>query len=188
VQLTGDGDVMKLKLVWLFLLAFLGCTPTKYVHNVPNLVQVSPGLWRSGQPVNDADWKYLHDELGITQDVKLNFESEGSDDGAVRAGMTVHVLSIQPEGDKDLLDNLTNTFVSPDRGNITEAERVIRGGGGVLVHCTHGQDRTGLVLGIHRAEDEGWTKDAAYEEMLEHGFHPELHGLHEFWETFGGTL
>src|SRR5258708_33519271 len=28
------------------------------------------------------------------------------------------------------------------------------------------------------------AKDEAYQEMLSHHFHPTLHGLHEFWESF----
>jgi protein tyrosine/serine phosphatase len=50
------------------------------------------------------------------------------------------------------------------------------------VHCTHGQDRTGLIIGLYRL-NEGWTKDAAYKEMLVHHFHSSLHGLHEYWEN-----
>lgn len=170
------------------LLALTGCRPVQYTHNIPDLYQVDPTVWRSGQPIDDADWQYMHDKLGITHVVKLNFESEGTDDGAKRAGMMVHVLSIQPEGDKSLFDNITNTFVQPDRANIVEALKVIDSGETVLVHCTHGHDRTGLVIGIHRVENDGWRKDAAYKEMLDYGFHPELHGLHEFWETFHVSL
>jgi tyrosine-protein phosphatase SIW14 len=52
------------------------------------------------------------------------------------------------------------------------------------VHCTHGQDRTGLVVGLYRTIHDGWTKTDAYREMLQLGFHPELRGLREFWEDF----
>lgn len=161
-------------------LAALACSPTVYTHGVPNLVMVETGLWRSGQPTAEG-WAYLQ-SLGIRTVVKLNFDSEGSDDGARALGMTVHELSIQPEGDKDVFDNLVNTFVAPDASRIASAEAVIAAGGAVLVHCSHGQDRTGIVIGIHRLEHERWSKQAAYGEMIAHHFHPELNGLHEFWE------
>lgn len=174
-------------LKWLFSSLFLcivivGCSPTKYTQGVPNLVQVHDGLWRSGQPTTNDQWKYLY-SLGIRHDVKLNFEGEGSDDGAALAGMVVHTFSIQPEGDKDIFDNITNTFVKPDAMNVAEAESIISAGGGVLIHCTHGQDRTGLIIGIRRLS-EGWTKEQSWNEMLERGFHPELLGLVSFWMDY----
>lgn len=141
-------------------------------------------FWRSGQPVELDQWHYLYSTLGIRHVVKLNFESEGSDQGAVAVGMTLHTASIQPRGDEDLLDAVTNTFIAPDQTMLDLAESVLEQGGTVLVHCTHGQDRTGLVVGIYRVLAEGFSKDAAYAEMLEHNFHPELHGLHEYWERF----
>jgi protein tyrosine/serine phosphatase len=170
-----------LSALWLLLAS--ACSSTTYQHGVPNLVQVRPGLWRSGQPISLDDWKYLQN-LGVKHVVKLNFESEGSDDNAQILGMQVYVLSIQPNGDVDLFDSLANTFVHPDPVLLDEAERVIETHDGVLVHCTHGWDRTGLVIGRERVLFEQWDKDRAYAEMLARGFHPYLHGLHEAWENF----
>jgi tyrosine-protein phosphatase SIW14 len=169
-------------------MAFLGRANNTTDHNIGNLHLVRTGLWRSAQPVTDADWAYLK-SLGITKVIKLNFETEGTDAGAERYYIHVFTLSIQPEGDKDLLDNVKNTFVQPNRQALKAALALIQAGGGsVLVHCTHGHDRTGLLIGLHRVTNDGWTKDAAYREMLEMGFHPELHGLQEFWEGFSGQL
>jgi protein tyrosine/serine phosphatase len=175
---------MKLLLFALLAVAALfGCSPAVYTHGIPNLVQVEPRIWRSGQPTTAEQWQYLK-SIGITRVVKLNFQSEGSDYGATAAGMTVHILSIQPEGDKDIFDNILNTFVKPDPARLVEIETAIELGGGVLVHCTHGQDRTGLAIGRYRVLYDGWSKDAAYAEMLANNFHPSLHGLHESWEDF----
>ena len=152
-------------------------------HNIPNLRQVRPGLWRSGQPKNVFDWEYLRG-IGITRAIKLNFETEYSDSSARIAGVISYVMSVQPEGDKDLLNNITNTFVRPNPQVIEAAEELIDPSVGTLVHCTHGQDRTGYLIGRYRVNSEGWSKDEAYLEMLKFGFHPELHGLHEAWEEF----
>jgi protein tyrosine/serine phosphatase len=164
----------------LWLSTLLGCSPTTYTQGVPNLVQVKSDLWRSGQPSSDDQWRYIA-SLGVTEVVKLNFASEGSDDGAIRAGLTVHVLSIQPEGDKNLLDNVLGTFIEPDARNVALAEAIIAQGGGVLVHCTHGQDRTGLVIGISRLLFDDWSKARAWDEMLDKGFHADLLGLVAFF-------
>jgi protein tyrosine/serine phosphatase len=168
--------------LWLSVLA--ACSSTTYQHNIPNLVEVRPRLWRSGQPISLDSWKYLQN-LGAKHVVKLNFESEGSDDAAQILGMTVYVLSIQPKGDADLFDALENTFVHPDPGKLYEAGDILEKhqNEGVLVHCTHGWDRTGLVIGRERVLLEDWTKERAYREMLDRGFHPYLHGLQESWET-----
>lgn len=155
-------------------------------HNIPNLRQVKPGLWRSGQPKTVFDWQYLR-SLGITRAIKLNFETEYSDSAARIAGITSYVMSVQPEGDKDIISDITNTFVRPNPTTIEEAEKAIDPSIVTLVHCTHGQDRTGYLIGRYRVNSEGWSKEDAYLEMLKYGFHPELHGLHEAWEEFTPT-
>ena len=156
-------------------------SPTTYVQGVPNLVEVAPGLWRSGQPTTRAQWETIS-ALGVKHVIKLNFEHEGSDVGALAFGMIVHTLSIQPEGDTNVIDEIADTFVPPDAENLRKALDIIGTGDAVLVHCTHGQDRTGLVIGMWRVKALGWTRERAYAEMLANNFHPILHGLHEFWE------
>jgi protein tyrosine/serine phosphatase len=76
---------------------------------------------------------------------------------------------------------LPSVFEKPDAANIQQAVDVLSKGGGVLVHCTHGQDRTGLVVGVYRVKHDGWSKDKAWDEMVHHDFHQELVGLVEFW-------
>jgi protein tyrosine/serine phosphatase len=56
----------------------------------------------------------------------------------------------------------------------------------IYVHCAHGQDRTGLVIGLERVIDEGWTPKAAHAEMLKLGFHTELLGLNHYFEEKTG--
>ena len=41
----------------------------------------------------------------------------------------------------------------------------------VLVHCLHGQDRTGWIIAGWNVEEMGWTVDKAIENMLQMGFH-----------------
>jgi protein tyrosine/serine phosphatase len=178
----SDKIIMKY-LTILLSLFIVSCSPTVYTHGIPNLVKVDSNLWRSGQPTALEQWQYLK-SLGITQVVKLNFTTEGSDSAAKSIGMKVYILSIQPEGDKDLFDNITKTFIRPDPKRLDTIEQIVEAGGGILVHCTHGQDRTGLIIGRYRVLYDKWTKDSAYSEMLKNHFHPILHGLKESWEKF----
>lgn len=159
--------------------ALCACSPTFYVHDVPNWRTVEPGVFRSGQPTTLAEWRWIRAQ-GVRHVLKLNYNREGSDALATRAGLDVHVLSIPPGGVLDV-------FTLPDASTLDDAERLLAGarpGDGWLVHCTHGQDRTGLVVGRLRVLRDGWTKAKAYDEMRADGFHPELHGLHESWERF----
>ncbi len=41
----------------------------------------------------------------------------------------------------------------------------------VFVHCNQGMDRTGTLVGIYRVNNQQWSANKAYDEMLEHGFH-----------------
>lgn len=49
--------------------------------------------------------------------------------------------------------------------------------GPVFVHCQHGKDRTGAMVGIYRVAHDKWTYPAAYKEMKEKGFRTYLIGL-----------
>lgn len=47
----------------------------------------------------------------------------------------------------------------------------------VFVHCQHGRDRTGAMVGIYRIKHDGWKYDKAYAEMKEKGFRTFFLGL-----------
>ena len=46
--------------------------------------------------------------------------------------------------------------------------------GPVLVHCHHGADRTGLIIALYRLLSQGWSREAAIDELIHggYGFHP----------------
>lgn len=160
-----------------------------YTHGVPNFARVDDNVYRSGQITTQEGWNYVRTIAAgrHVHVIKLNFDTEGSDDLAVKMGFDVHVLAIEPRGDQDWWDDLKSVFRQPDETIVQEAERLLSSATPTdffIVHCTHGQDRTGYVIGRHRVEHDGWTKDAAYQEMIVHHFHPELHGVHEAWESY----
>jgi hypothetical protein len=161
-----------------------------YDHGIPNFAKVSRGVYRSGQIATVEGWQHLREVVGPTARVhiiKLNFDNEGSDALGVSAiGADIHYLPIQPQGDTDLFDDLKNAFTQPDMDRVNQAVSLLYMATDEdvwLVHCTHGQDRTGFVVGTYRVGHDGWPKVRAYEEMLAHDFHAALHGLHEAWEA-----
>ncbi len=51
----------------------------------------------------------------------------------------------------------------------------------IYVHCKHGQDRTGLVIGLERVFAEGWSVADAHEEMVKLGFHHGVVGIENYF-------
>lgn len=146
---------------------------------VANFYEVDPGVFRSAQPTTPEAWAYIKSR-GVRTIVKLNDDSEGSDAGAEALGLEVVRVSIPPKGD------LVGVFERPDPSKLVVAIAALERGE-VLVHCTHGQDRTGLVVGLYRVLHDHRKKSEAYREMRAHGFHPELLGLLDTWEDFDGV-
>jgi len=163
-----------------------------YEHGVPNYAEVDPGVYRSGQITTQEGWDYIRAEAAgrTVHIIKLNFNSEGGGTDLIASGMGFDVvhLPIQPQGDQSIWDDVRAAYLEPDLARLYDAVEYLRfchdrpTTDYCLVHCTHGQDRTGTVVGMYRVKVDGWTKMRAYAEMLAHHYHWQLHGLHEFWE------
>ena len=152
------------------MLSLCGCASTAAPHGIANFSPVKPGVWRGGQPTA-AGWKHLR-TLGVKWAVKLNTEHEASDDEAKASGIEVIYLPI----------TLAQQTIGKPRSNTLAAAVSALQRDGTFVHCQHGQDRTGLVVGAYRVRAEHWTKQAAYQEMKAHGYHPLLRGLYWSWQ------
>jgi tyrosine-protein phosphatase SIW14 len=149
------------------------------VQGVPNFRVVDPGVYRGGQPTTEG-WAYLK-SLGVKTVVKLNLESEGSDMEATNLGMTVVDASGPPS-------DITNMFEAPPPEHIRLAVQTLEDEGRrpVYVHCLHGYDRTGLVVGLFRVRHDHYTKAEAFKEMRENNFREGFWGLLQVWENFDG--
>ena len=120
---------------------------------LPNLHQVSPTLYRSAQPL--ADCAEAINELGIKTIVCLRLSKT---DTMMPKGVKVHYVRLTPltVSTKDIIRALSI---------LTEPENAP-----CLVHCQHGADRTGVVCAAYRVCVQGWTKEAAVDEMRNGGF------------------
>lgn len=159
------------------LLAITGCSTTNIQHGIPNLAMVEQGVWRGGQP-NSEGWAWLKSQ-GVTYDVKLNTWDEASDKDAM-----VNGIFVQDDG---IINFEEQTIGKPNSYALASAVQSLINhagvkGEGVFIHCEHGQDRTGLVIGAYRVTAEGWSKEDAYREMRTYGFHPMLRGLVRAWD------
>jgi len=165
-------------------LALAGCASSQPIPTsdnpcgLPNFAQVEARAFRSGQPTTEAQWRCVRDVLGVTDTLKLDRESEGHDDPAF---VHVHVVAIPPwTGGVDFASG-------PDPQQVDEIEAVLRSipgsGGRWLIHCVHGQDRTGVVVGMYRVLG-GWPVAKAKAEMDAYGFHDSLLGLRAAWDRW----
>lgn len=170
-------------------LAFVGLGPWHFVDHVdggvPNLSLVAPNLWRMGQPADFGAWGHVAAKIAARGRpvvvIKLNDEVEGDDTPAeTRLGWRVVRIPLPPEDDKPW--TVLEKPRAEDVVRIIDTITVARATGMVvIVHCTHGRDRTSLVIAIARVKLFGWTKQQAWDEMIEHGFRWELPDLDAYW-------
>ena len=130
--------------------------------------QVAPGIYRGRAPQTVEDYQRLK-SLGIKTVLNLRRRDEAAiaNERRTLAAMnidTVHVpMRYFPRGD----------------GSVDRAVRVVNDSSlyPLYVHCKHGRDRCGVVIGVYRVRHHGWNHDTAYAEMTRHGFHTRLIGL-----------
>jgi protein tyrosine/serine phosphatase len=143
--------------------------------DIARFIVVTPQILRGAQPVSAADYDELT-EHGVRTLLDLRQEKDviaRERDEAIRRGWEFVSIPMSP-------------FTSPSDAQVIEALRTITDPRlqPVFVHCQHGKDRTGLVIGLYRELDQGWTQERAYTEMREIGFNPILLGLDwYFWHN-----
>ncbi|MGK5090042.1 tyrosine-protein phosphatase [Bdellovibrionota bacterium FG-2] len=143
---------------------------------ITDFYTVSPGIYRGARP-GPLGLQALS-EMGIK--TILNLENDEDEVAyelqiANSLGMIMVGAPISPYfGPDDETVNLALSTLS-DKENFP-----------IFIHCQHGHDRTGLIVGLYRVEHEGVAPGAAYQEMLDLGFHPELFMLNHYFESRTG--
>lgn len=114
---------------------------------------------RGGAPSKQGLEALKH--LGVKHIVDLRIERKGQkeeDDAARALGLKRTRIPMGREAptaaqEKLFLQIIRNAFNEP-----------------LFIHCQHGADRTGAMIGIYRVLDCHWTFDQAYAEMRKYGF------------------
>jgi tyrosine-protein phosphatase SIW14 len=149
---------------------------------ITNFGQVTDGIYRGARP-GDEGLTYL-DSIGVRTDLDLEIgdyiEAMPRTIAREKAAAESLGLTFTPEPmsafwkvNDDQMNRILGILADPARRPI-------------YVHCKHGRDRTGLVIGLFRVINEGWAPEDAYAEMLDYGFHPELVLLHHYFEEKTG--
>ena len=122
---------------------------------VPNLGEVTPTLYRGGQPTAEG------------------FEA------LARMGISIVVDTGRSKRDEGLIRRLGMTYVSlpwycplPKDKVFARFIEIIRENRGkkIFVHCRLGDDRTGMMIAAYRMAVDGWTAKEAMHEMHEFGY------------------
>jgi tyrosine-protein phosphatase SIW14 len=135
--------------------------------------QVDEYVWRGPRPTAQelpsiaAKFKTVLSLEGIAEDAKEAKELPGL------------VLVSQPISTWEIyVAGITQDRLRKIVADISNAAKPI------LVHCQHGQDRTGLVIAAYEVIVRGWTKNAAMTEALAFGYRNWLnYGLNKTWEN-----
>ena len=147
----------------------------KHYVGLPNFGEVTPSLYRGGQPGADGLEALKRKGVSIVVDM--------------RGGHSEH--------EKRAVEELGMEYVSipwhcplPSDAPFVKFLKVIEQNPDkkVFVHCRLGDDRTGMAIASYRMAEEGWTADEALKEMELFGFtgvhHMICPGLERYEKNF----
>jgi protein tyrosine/serine phosphatase len=127
--------------------------------DIPEFHAVSEGIFRGAHPEQSG----LEDLAKLGVKTIIDLENDGSDEIELPAGRALGMqVIVRPmstfwapsdEQANEILSMLANPALRP-----------------LFIHCTYGQDRTGLMIGLYRVLYEKLNAADAYAEMLGYGF------------------
>jgi protein tyrosine/serine phosphatase len=145
--------------------------PAVKKEDLPNFHEVHPFLFRGGEP-NEAGLQKLKD-MGIATIIDLRAPSEmkfNERDSAQKLGMRYInlVMDSQAPTEKqvdEMMKEIDKSKTLSEQGEKNKS---------VFVHCAHGSDRTGCMIGIWRVTRDGYDYPTAYKEMRKYYFTPKF--------------
>lgn len=139
---------------------------TVYTHEIPNFHQVAPGIYRGGAPTPKG-LKTLR-SMGIQTIIDLRIERAlARAEKKTTEAMGFNWINL-PMGREAPTQRQIDIFLA----TLAKAPATP-----VFVHCQHGADRTGCMVGIYRVQVQGITFSQAWTEMRSYGFKPFLSQL-----------
>ncbi len=127
--------------------------------NLPNFAVVAPGIWRGAAPTTEG-FKQLKTK-GVRTIIDLRIEKKGqAEEEAATKALGLKRVRI-PMGAEAPTEKQVKEFLGLLGKSATEP---------VFVHCQHGADRTGAMVGIWRVTQQGWGFDQTWVEMRKYGF------------------
>ena len=134
---------------------------------LPNFQQVTEGIYRGGAPTRRGLEILREMKIHTIIDLRIEKIAKQEKKLAEEMGFTwVHL----PMGREAPTRKQVETFLAL----LANAEKEP-----VFVHCQHGADRTGAMIGIYRMRVQDWTFEQTWKEMRKYGFKLHLRELKE---------
>jgi tyrosine-protein phosphatase SIW14 len=143
----------------LFVLSFSGQAFAK--EDIVHFLKVTDGVYRSGR-VSERGDEILKSQYGVKTIINIEDDEEFvfQEQRKARELGIEFIWSPMDTGivpnDKEV-DRLLAIMNDPEKQP-------------VLIHCKHGEDRTGLMVGLFRVLVQKWRPEVAYQEMRDLGF------------------
>lgn len=155
------------------LLTAFACCPGVFATSpepLPNFHQVHPYLYRGGEPSPEGLAKLK--QMGIKTIIDLRGHpgqtraeaGQARDSGMEYINLPMDYHAPTEAQQQKLFKALSGAESSHKNGNPAP----------VFVHCAHGSDRTGCMIGLWRVRHDGWSYEDAYKEMRKYYFTPKF--------------
>jgi protein tyrosine/serine phosphatase len=139
--------------------------------DLPNFHEVYPYLYRGGEPTEAGMSQLKTKGVGTIIDLRAKTEQEIAEAKiAKQLGFKYINLPMTSEAP-------TPAQINKVLSSIEDAKKKHMNGdthSAVFVHCAHGSDRTGCMIGIWRVSRDGWDYPTAYKEMRKYYFTPKF--------------
>jgi tyrosine-protein phosphatase SIW14 len=137
------------------------------------ITQVTEGIYRGPRPTYGRELSALHIRTMIS------LEGEEEDQDEVQKFPAIQVISLPIVFWQIYVSGISQAYFAQILGEIYAAPKPL------LIHCQHGEDRTGLVIAGYRMKMCYWTRFAAEEERNKFGYRWWLNfGLNRTWKAF----
>ena len=157
-----------------FLILFTGYSlqAQSLAGDLPRLRQVNSSILRGGRPT--AQGLKILAQKGIK--TIINLENSQS-------AVQFEKQNLRNSGIR-LITSPMESFSTPDDNQVQAVLEALNDPKNfpIYIHCHHGEDRTGLIVGLYRVE-HGVSPADAYHEMLSLGFHKILFPLNSYFEA-----
>lgn len=139
---------------------------------IPNDHVVNSGIIRGGRP-EKGDLAELK-KLGVKTIINID-----NDEGAIaREKAEAKKLGLR------YISSPLSAFRTPDDkqvdqiiAHLQDPEKMP-----IFIHCEHGRDRTGMIIGLYRSRVNKWSSKKAYQEMKDLGFRTILWKLDDYFK------